>query len=448
MTRETLRFKVCFTQLFLLAIQPGLLAQSNLLKSGPMVGYSTMKEVLIWVQTVEPASVQARYWPESNPAQRTATEVIRTQKENANVAKLIADRLEPGQKYGYELLINDRRASRPYALKFQTQALWQWRNDPPAFKMAVGSCVYVNDPPYDRPGEPYGANYEIFTHIYNKNPDFMLWLGDNTYLREADWNSRSGIIHRYSHTRALKELQPLLGSAHHYAIWDDHDYGPNDSDRSWWNKETTLEVFRLFWGNPSYGIDDLKGVITKFQWADIDFFLLDNRYHRSPNNRKTGERVILGDKQIQWLIDALSDSFAPFKIVVMGGQFLNPDARFENFATAPSERAKILRLIEQENIPGVLFVTGDVHRTEMTKFERRNTYPLYDITISPLTAGPTTTIDEKPNYLRIENTLVLQRNFAIFDFSRPRLERTMKIAVYDTNGNELWSYYIRAQELR
>ena len=54
-----------------------------------------------------------------------------------------------------------------------------------------------------------------------KNPDFMLWLGDNTYLRESDWNSRTGFIKRYPHTRALSELQPLLASTHHYATWDD-----------------------------------------------------------------------------------------------------------------------------------------------------------------------------------------------------------------------------------
>lgn len=32
-------------------------AQENFLQSGPMVGYSTMKEVLLWVQTNKPANV-------------------------------------------------------------------------------------------------------------------------------------------------------------------------------------------------------------------------------------------------------------------------------------------------------------------------------------------------------------------------------------------------------
>ena len=60
----------------------------------------------------------------------------------------------------------------------------------------------------------------------------MLWLGDNIYTREVDFYSLSGYQKRYTHTRNIKEMQPLLSNTHHYAIWDDHDYGPNNTDRS------------------------------------------------------------------------------------------------------------------------------------------------------------------------------------------------------------------------
>ena len=46
-------------------------------------------------------------------------------------------------------------------LRFTTQPLWQWRTDPPSFTAALGSCAYVNDPPYDRPGDPYGGGWMI-----------------------------------------------------------------------------------------------------------------------------------------------------------------------------------------------------------------------------------------------------------------------------------------------
>ena len=34
--------------------------------------------------------------------------------------------------------------------------------DPPDLKIALGSCAFINEEKYDRPGDPYGGNYEIF----------------------------------------------------------------------------------------------------------------------------------------------------------------------------------------------------------------------------------------------------------------------------------------------
>ena len=114
----------------------------------------------------------------------------------------------------------------------------------------MGSGAYFNEARYDRSGNPYGDGYEIYSNMAKAGADFMIWLGDNIYLREPDWNSWSGIIHRYTHDRAIPELQEFLASTHHYAIWDDHDYGPNNSDRGYWNKNQTMEAFKIFWANP------------------------------------------------------------------------------------------------------------------------------------------------------------------------------------------------------
>ena len=302
----------------------------DLMKSGPMVGYSTMQEVLLWVQTSENAKVHFEYYEMDNPKIRFKTDQKETVKKSGYVAKLIADEVLPGKKYNYEIFINDLKVERGYKMEFQAQELWKWRTDPPDVNFVIGSCSYVNEPQFDRPGKPYGSNFEIFNSINKKSPDFMLWLGDNTYLRESDWNSRTGFIKRYSHTRALSELQPLLASTHNYATWDDHDYGPNNSDGSFWLKETASEIFKLFWGNPNYDITGKGGVTGFFQWSDLDFFLMDNRYHRTSNNNFTGDRQILGKDQIDWLINALTFSQATFKFIAIGGQVLSSGAVYEN----------------------------------------------------------------------------------------------------------------------
>jgi len=254
-----MRRHVCFFALGWIFAFSLTTAQETLLQSGPMVGYADYREVALWVQTTQEATVYFEYWEAGKPEQRYRTAAVRTTAADGFTARIIADHLEPGRKYEYALFINGQEVSRPYPLRFQTLPLWQWRTDPPNFRIAVGSCLYINEPAYDRPGRPYGGDYEILQAIYEKQPDAMLWLGDNVYLREVDWNTRSGMIKRYTHTRSVPEMQPLLGSVHHYAIWDDHDYGPNNSDRSFIHKDQSREVFELFWANPTYGLDGEHG---------------------------------------------------------------------------------------------------------------------------------------------------------------------------------------------
>ncbi len=430
--------------LLFLALTIHSFAQKSLIQSGPMLGYSEMKEVLLWVQTQEPASVKFQYWDQQNPGQKFYTDTKSTIEAEAYTAKLLADEVEPGRRYTYQLYINEVPVRLDYPTEFQTQHLWQWRTDPPDFTIALGSCSYVNEKIYDRPGDGYGGEYEIFRTIHRQRPDAMLWLGDNIYLREVDWFTTEGIHHRYTHTRSLSEMQPLLASTHHYAIWDDHDYGPNNSDRSFIHKEKTLDAFRLFWGNPTYGLPGQGGITTYFQWADIDFFLLDDRYFRAPNQRKSGNKPLLGENQLQWLIDALVKSDAPFKMVAIGGQVLSDSQVHENYVHYhTAERARLLELIAREGIKNVVFLTGDRHHTELSMLTNAAGNVLHDLTVSPLTSGPASNVETDNNH-RQPGTLVTQRNFGLLEFSGPRDARRLKVTIHAVDGKVLWEKTIQS----
>lgn len=433
--------------ILLLSLALQVRAQESLVSSGPMPGYSTMQEVAIWVQTRAEAKVQIAYWSERNPDLRRWTKALDTRSENAYTATLIADSLRPGTNYQYALYINDTYVKRPYETTFQTQKIWKWRGDAPDFSFATGSCAYINEEVYDRPGKPYGGEYEIFRSIVKQKPDFMLWLGDNVYLREPDWNSKTGIYHRYTHDRAIPEIQALLGSVHHYAIWDDHDYGPNNSDRGWWNKETTLAAFKDFWANPSYGREDVPGVFTFFQWADVDFILLDNRYYRSPDQLEASGKTMLGGEQLQWLFDNLVASDASFKVVALGSQFLNNSGVGETYFNDgfANERQQIIDFIHNQNIKNVIFISGDKHFSELSKLEEPGEEVIYDLTISPFTAGVNTFGAEENNTLRIQGSMLTDRNFGIVNVHGPLEERKFTIKVFDTEGLKVWEYTILKQ---
>ncbi len=422
--------------------------QKSILQSGPMVGYSEMKEVMLWAQTNKSATVKIQYYLKDNPTVKHWTNIVTTTKEKGYTAHLLADEVEPGNVYSYDLFINKKKIKFNYKTEFQTLNLWEWRSDPPEINFVTGSGTFINEEKNDRPGKGYGSSYQIFNSITDKNPDFMIWLGDNIYLREPDWNTKTGIMHRYTHTRSIKEMQELLASTHHYAIWDDHDFGPNDSDKGFWNKNETLEGFKMFWANPSYGVGNIKGAITYFNWGDCDFFMLDNRYYRDPNYLKADNKTILGEEQLIWLKDALVSSKANFKFVVMGGQFLTTAGLFEVYSNYgfSKERTDIIDFIHTQEIRNVIFLTGDRHHSEVNVLDRATKPLIYDITTSPLTSGAASKKENEINPFRVEGSLINEHNFSEFNVTGKRKERILTITFFDKKGDKLFEYKIKHEK--
>ena len=424
------------------------------LRSGPMLGHSEITETEVWLQTNKPCRVEARFWKQGQPASARLSDTVRTTEEGDFIARFKLTRLEFGTRYDYEIYLDGLRVPFAYNTSFQTQKMWRWRTketeEVPAFRIAVGSCAYINDKDYDRPGTPYGGNYEIFQTIAKQKPDAMLWLGDNIYYREADWLSETAMRYRYAHSRSLPEMQELLASTHHYAIWDDHDFGPNDSDRSYRITETSLRIFKDYWANASYGTPDTPGVFGRFEWNDVEFFLLDDRYYRSPNNTPLNpKKQMFGEKQMQWLKDALVSSNAPFKIVAGGNQMMNPLTPFEAFGSYPEEQKSLIDFIREARVSGVMFLSGDRHFSELIKRVEPNLYPLYDFTSSALTSGPATpTKEEQTNPARVPGTLVTGvRNFGIIEASGTQKNRKLTLKTIDSTGKEWWKHEISASEL-
>ncbi|MBL7963398.1 MAG: alkaline phosphatase family protein [Flavobacteriales bacterium] len=413
--------------------------------TGPMPGHADMLESTIWLQCDRAASVLLEYWAMEMPDSILRTQELRAAAEEAFVLKFRMAPVVPGNTYGYRVVANGQPLDLG-PLQFRTQPLWRFRTDPPDMVIAMGSCTYVNEPAYDRPGKPYGDGYRIFDRIADQKPDLMLWLGDNIYLREPDWGSWSGILHRYTHTRSLPEMQRLLRSTHHYAIWDDHDFGHNDAVGTFANAHLTRRAFDLFWANPTSGVPGADGITTMFNWSDVDFFLLDDRTFRTLPNLRTSEPALLGQAQLDWLIQSLVASSATFKVVAMGSQFLNTARVFENYAQHALERQQLIDRIDQEGITGVIFVTGDRHFTELSELKLPDGRSIYDLTTSPLTSG--THQPSETNALAMPDTRVVERNFAVLRVSGPRHARKLVIEIRDSEGGLKWTREITTPQKR
>ena len=430
-------------------LKPTTLVVAILLTSFPLIaqvnhalGYVGMRSARIWLGTDQEDPVAVAI---SIPGSKAPERYFKGQTQGDQGYSCIVDitDLEPGTTYNYRVFIDEPSgyaSSKPYELK--TQELWQFRKEAPDFTMAIGSCAFINEQAYDRPGDPYGGDYQIFDTIVKKDPDLMLWLGDNIYLREADLDAYHSVLHRYRHTRSVREIQNVMRHCPNIAIWDDHDFGPNDANGSYIHKDWTLNAFKSFWPNPSFGLGEdaaEEGITSQLQFSDVEIFLLDNRFHRTAKDSiGSVAPTILGETQLNWLLQALKQSQAPFKLIAVGGQFLNSEAVFENFANYSAERDLIIREIERLDIRGVVFLTGDRHCGELSQLKLNGGNMIYDLTVSPLTSKAYD-MSKEPNKLRVEGSLTAVRHFATLGFTGKRKHRVLTMNVYDAAGKQLWS---------
>lgn len=413
-----------------------------------MLGHTALRAANIWVQTENNDPITLTYWENEQPETAFSISAI----PNAalgHVHTFKLSNLHPGTKYHYQIITNPNSETKK-TYHFTTQTLWQWRHDPPEFSVLTGSCNFENEADFDRAGKPYGDGWEIFYRMAEEDADMMLWLGDNWYYREVDFDAEQSMLHRVMRDRSWPHLQPLMHNMSNYAIWDDHDYGPDNSDSSFIFKEKALELFKNYWANPSYGMPEADGIFTKVSFNDVDFFLLDDRYHRSHEHFPDGpEKIMYGPEQITWLKNQLLGSNAPFKFIVGGNQMLNDHHPWEGWDKYRHERDAFLKWVDENKIPGIIFLSGDKHHTEMLKIHRKNSYPLHEITCSPFTAGTHEHALEndlkKPNL--VKGTLVGTKNYCKLSFKGPRKDRRLEIEVIGPEGQKHWKKTINSSLL-
>ena len=446
---------------FVVALLTATLAQAkSTLIAGPMLGYQAHREVLIWVETKGAKSVALEYQITGHP--ETALRITKSQLHSTPAGvqpvKFVLPLLEIGTSYDYAVIVDSAKQVFPYPLKFQTRALWEWRSPPPDFKFIYGSCAYLNDAAYDRPGAPYGKGTTIFKHMAESRADFMIWGGDNWYLREADFSSESGIWYRYSHDRATPALQPLYAAMHHYATWDDHDYGSNDSNKSFELKDVTLAAFKAYWGNSTWGEADNPGVYGKFFWGDAAFFLMDNRWYRDDDHLDATQNPLksqYGPRQMDWLKQSLLAAETlrhfKFKFIVTGGQVITDfGGASETFSYYQREREELIKFIVDHRITGAVILSGDVHFTELARKKITTSQWLYELTSSPMSAGVSNlgNTERATDPQRVAGTLVVDQNYCTLALSGPKDARIITVSCFDKDGAKRWERVIAEAELR
>ena len=426
------------------------------LVSGPMLGPVELRTAKLWIEVIPGRRVTLQYWKQGE------MKFFKTMQKQTNIENWFSPLmfnvvgLDVNTTYEYRFAVNQKAVMPPTKAdgSFTTKDLWQWRKPAPDFSFLTGSCAYFNEPAVDRPGKPYGGDSSIFESMAKEKAAFMLWLGDAWYTREVDYFDEWGLWNRASHDRAVPVLQNFLKSTSHYAIWDDHDYGPNDIGMNYILKDKSREVFMNYFVNPSYGMNN-EGIYSIVSYSDVDVFMMDDRWWRSADRMKDSvdgkpnpDKQMWGKVQMEWLKNSLLHSSAPFKIIATGSQVLNPVSPYDKLLNCSVEYDELMNFLKSNNISGVLFLTGDRHHSEIIKVERTGTYPLYDVTASPLTAGTHSfSGPEKNNPFRIYG-LDQKQNYTKFSFSGARNQRKLTVEFFGVKGEKLGEWIVNENELK
>ena len=432
--------------------------QAAELLSGPMVGHTTTTTARIWIETDAPAAVKVSYWldPQQNYQRFLRRPVVkgiaqgRTSDSAPHTGVVELEDLKPGWLVYYELEIDGRpmRAQSPQAFGLMPPTILE--GDPPdqlvEFSVATASCMY----PAHLPVQP------IWNQVARYRPNALLLLGDNNYMPifeqayEISEQVASFVMARsHRNLRDLRGLRTLLATTPTYGIWNDHDYGPNDSDRSFRWRQLSLSLFKKYFPNPSAGLPKVPGIFTSFQIADAEFFLLDDRTYRDPNHAPDRKQM-LGPDQIEWLKSGLKSSNATFKILVSGGTLLvDRQTPGEHWANFGDERNAFLNWLSQEGISGVLVVAGDWHIGSLNRLYRRDSYPLYELISS--NAGFETAFSKgtasKARFHQFAQKEYRGENFGLLRFAGTKGHRTVSLQVIDQHGQAQIDFRLTEQHL-
>ena len=377
------------------------------LMQGPMVGAVTDTQVKIWVRTSGAFTAAVVYDLTPEFTSPKETEPVMVNKTDDYTAVITISDLEPATEYFYEIRVDgikDRYLKKLKPLRFHTAPRVGEAAD---LRIAFGSGSKWQD---DRiqPIWPWVTHYE---------PDIFFWMGDNIYGDSLDPDI---LREEYRRQREVAGLQPLIHNTSHLAIWDDHDFGLNNHDRTNPIKEGAYDVFLEYWPNPSYGLPDVKGIFFTYTWGRVEFFVMDGRWYRDPDeDPNTPEKTMLGAAQYEWLTEKLEDSTAVFKVLVSGGGFNKSKGVVgDSWAGFIDERNRLFDFIRDKEITGVVMMSGDTHIGELNviPWSDHGGYDLYDMVSSPLAqVTPDSWLERRPEK-RIWPVYFQGSNFGLIDF--------------------------------
>jgi alkaline phosphatase D len=308
----------------------------------------------------------------------------------------------------------------------------------------------------DTAGQGWGINEDfggmkIYEQMRQVNPDFFIHNGDSVYsdgpikeVVEAEngqiWTNLvtpevSKVAEtldefrgRYKYNLLDENLRRFNAEVPQVWQWDDHEVVNNwsdakdlEGDSRYTVKDVPLLVAHATRAFHEYAplrphcAEESDRIYRKISYGKLlDVFVIDMRSYRGPNTNNLQpvegeETAILGEDQLNWLMQSLEESKAVWKVIssdmplglnVSDDYVNNPPQRWEAVANGNDgpamgrelEIARLLRFIKEEHISNTVWVTADVHYAAAHYYNPKKAAtdeftPFWEFVAGPLNAG-------------------------------------------------------------
>jgi hypothetical protein len=340
--------------------------------------------------------------------------------------------LEEGVNYKLKAYSGDQLIDQR---EFRTMDLGMKRS-----RIAVASCL---DDSFE------GVQKKMWKEVRKKDPRMIFLIGDNIY---ADWVNGfprkadpKQLWDRHVQTRNKLAIYKWPRLVPIVAIWDDHDYGANNSGSEYKHKVASAKIFREFFPMPEIPgfIRKGPGVSAILSAFGQEFVFLDNRSFRSP--KTSNQPSQWGSEQEQWLIKELQTSTSP-ALIVQGDQFFGGYHRFESYeGDRPKSFKKMIEKLEKLPQP-FMFLSGDRHLFEVMKIQKPDlNFTTYEITTSGIHAKMYPSSWEKnPNRRQIAG-VALKPNFLLLESEVKGKTLDIKARAIGEGGELLYNGELKIQ---
>lgn len=264
---------------------------------GPWVGAVTATSAVVKVRLAAEGAVARLSLGEAG----TNRSIFFTERQTAPPDRLLAfelRNLKPSTHYFYNVEVGGR---------FDRATLGQFTTfpaGPASFTFAYASCART------------ASTHPVFRTIRDNHPLFFMNIGDFHYLN-INSDSPEKFYAAYDEVLSSPSQSELYRNVPFVYMWDDHDYGGNNTSRTAPSRSAAHFVYRQY--VPHYPLaagDGDAPIYQAFTVGRVRFILTDLRSERIPDNEKdTPQKTMMGSRQKTWFKQELLSSKGVYPLI-------------------------------------------------------------------------------------------------------------------------------------